>query len=342
MIDAAKKGIIGKAAIMQKVLIVGPFHEEGMRLLEAREDVACEVVDGSSLDEVAARIAEVDGITVRTSRLPGALLEKAERLKVVSRHGVGYDNVDLEVLSRRGIPLAIAADANAFSVAEHTLFLMLALAKQGLAQDRATREGRWGERNRLDRFDLHGRRVLIVGFGRIGREVAVRCEAFGMRVSVCDPYVGHEAIGRSGFHPVDDFRAVLGETDILTVHVPLDETTWGLVGASELAALPPHALVINVARGGIIDEAALIDALRNRTIRGAGLDVFEQEPAAPDNPLFRLDNVVLSPHGAGLTEQSAVRMAISTAKNLLAGLDGNLDPAMVVNRQVLRDPATRS
>jgi len=327
---------------MHKVLIVGPFHEQGMRLLEAREDVAFEVVDGASSDEVAARIAEVEGITVRTSRLPGALLEKALRLKVVSRHGVGYDNVDLEVLSRRGIPLTITADANAVSVAEHTVFLMLALAKQGLAQDRATRGSRWPERNRLDRIDLHGRRMLIVGFGRIGREVAVRCEAFGMRVSICDPYVGHEAIGRSGFHPVDDFRAVLPETDLLTVHVPLDDQTWHLIGAPELAALPPHALVINVARGGIVNESALINALRNGTIRGAGLDVFEQEPPARDNPLFGLDNVVLSPHGAGLTEQSAVRMAVSTAKNLLAGLDGTLDPTMVVNRQVLKDPATRS
>ena len=327
---------------MHKVLIVGPFHEQGMRLLEAREDVAFEVVDGASSDEVAARIAEVEGITVRTSRLPGALLEKALRLKVVSRHGVGYDNVDLEVLNRRGIPLTITADANAVSVAEHTLFLMLTLAKQGLAQDRATRESRWPERNRLDRVDLHGRRMLIIGFGRIGREVAVRCEAFGMRVSICDPYVGHEAIGRSGFHPVDDFRAVLPETDLLTVHVPLDDQTWHLIGAPELAALPPHALVINVARGGIVDESALINALRNGTIRGAGLDVFEQEPPARDNPLFGLDNVVLSPHGAGLTEQSAVRMAVSTAKNLLAGLDGTLDPTMVVNRQVLKDPATRS
>ena len=327
---------------MHKVLIVGPFHEQGMRLLEAREDVAFEVVDGASSDEVAARIAEVEGITVRTSRLPGALLEKALRLKVVSRHGVGYDNVDLEVLNRRGIPLTITADANAVSVAEHTLFLMLTLAKQGLAQDRATRESRWPERNRLDRVDLHGRRMLIIGFGRIGREVAVRCEAFGMRVSICDPYVGHEAIGRSGFHPVDDFRAVLPETDLLTVHVPLDDQTWHLIGAPELAALPPHALVINVARGGIVNESALINALRNGTIRGAGLDVFEQEPPARDNPLFGLDNVVLSPHGAGLTEQSAVRMAVSTAKNLLAGLDGTLDPTMVVNRQVLKDPATRS
>jgi D-3-phosphoglycerate dehydrogenase len=327
---------------MHKVLIVGPFHEQGMRLLEARGDISCEVVDGASPDEVAARIAEADGITVRTSRLPGALLEKAERLKVVSRHGVGYDNVDLEVLNRRGIPLTITADANAVSVAEHTLFLMLTLAKQGLAQDRATRESRWPERNRLDRIDLHGRRMLIIGFGRIGREVAVRCEAFGMRVSICDPYVGHEAIGRSGFHPVDDFRAVLPETDLLTVHVPLDDQTWHLIGAPELAALPPHALVINVARGGIVDESALINALRNGTIRGAGLDVFEQEPPARDNPLFGLDNVVLSPHGAGLTEQSAVRMAVSTAKNLLAGLDGTLDPTMVVNRQVLKDPATRS
>ena len=166
---------------MPKVLIIQPFHEDGMKLFEARPDVACEIVDGA-LEALAEQIADADGVTIRTSPLPGDVIERAERLKVVSRHGVGYDNIDVEALTRRGIPLAIAADANATAVAEHTLFFMLALAKQGLRHDRATRAGGWAVRNSLAAVDLLGRRVLVMGFGRIGREVAKRCAAFGMAV----------------------------------------------------------------------------------------------------------------------------------------------------------------
>jgi D-3-phosphoglycerate dehydrogenase len=320
---------------MPKVLIIQPFHEDGMKLFEARPDVACEIVDGS-LEELALKIRDADGVTIRTSLLPGAVLERAERLKVVSRHGVGYDNIDVATLTRRGIPLAIAADANATAVAEHTLYFMLALAKQGLRYDRATREGQWAVRNSLDAVDLMGRRVLVMGFGRIGREVAKRCAAFGMVVMVYDPYVQANLIEAAGdCRSVPDFEAALPETDVLTVHLPLGPESRGLIGSAELAALPAHAFVINAARGGIVDEAALHDALTSGKIAGAALDVFDQEPPPDDHPLFALDNVILSPHSAGLSKEAAIRMAISTARNVLAGIDGKLDPSMVVNREVL-------
>jgi D-3-phosphoglycerate dehydrogenase / 2-oxoglutarate reductase len=320
---------------MPKVLIIQPFHDEGMKLFEARPDVSCEVVDGA-LEELVEKIADVDGVTVRTSPLPAAVIERAERLKVVSRHGVGYDNIAVDALTRRGIPLAIAADANATAVAEHTLYFMLALAKQGLRYDRATREGQWAVRNSLDAVDLLGRRVLIMGFGRIGREVAKRCAAFGMAVMVYDPYVQANVIEAAGdFRSVPDFEAVLPETDVLSVHMPLGVESRGLIGAAELAALPAHAFVINAARGGIIDETALHDALTSGKIAGAALDVFDQEPPPEDHPLFALPNVILSPHSAGLSKEAAIRMAISTARNVLAGIDGKLDPSMVVNREVL-------
>jgi D-3-phosphoglycerate dehydrogenase / 2-oxoglutarate reductase len=320
---------------MPKVLIIQPFHEEGMKLFEARPDVAYEVVDGA-LEELFEKIVDADGVTIRTSPLPGAVIERAKRLKVVSRHGVGYDNIDVDALTRRGIPLAIAADANATAVAEHTLYFMLALAKQGLRYDRATREGAWAVRNSLEAVDLLGRRVLVMGFGRIGREVAKRCAAFGMAVMVYDPYVQANVIEAAGdYRSVPDFEAVLGETDVLSVHMPLGDESRALIGAAELAALPAHAFVINAARGGIVDEAALFDALTSGQIAGAGLDVFDQEPPQDDHPLFALDNVILSPHSAGLSKEAAIRMAISTARNVLAGIDGKLDPSMVVNREVL-------
>jgi D-3-phosphoglycerate dehydrogenase len=321
---------------MPKVLIIGRFHQDGMRLIEARPDVAYEIVDGSDEAELCEQIRDADGVTIRTSLLRAHVLDRAERLKVVSRHGVGYDNIDLAALTRRKIPLAIAADANATAVAEHTLYFMLALAKQGLRHDRATRAGQWAVRNDLGPVDLLGRRVLVMGFGRIGREVAKRCAAFGMAVMVYDPYVQANVIEAAGdYRSVPDFEAALPETDVLTVHMPLGADSRGLIGAAELSALPAHAFVINAARGGIVDETALHAALTSGAIAGAALDVFDQEPPPSDHPLFTLDNVILSPHNAGLTKEAAIRMAISTARNALAGLDGKLDPSMVVNREVL-------
>jgi D-3-phosphoglycerate dehydrogenase len=306
-----------------------------MKLLQARRDVTCEVVDGA-LEALTEQIADADGVTLRTTPLPGDVIARAERLKVVARHGVGYDNIDVAALTRRGIPLAITADANATSVAEHTLYFMLSLAKQGMRYDRATRQRGWAVRNSFEAVDLAGRRVLIMGFGRIGREVARRCAAFGMQVMVYDPYVQANVIEAAGdYRSVPDFEAALPETDVLTVHMPLGAESRGLIGSSELAALPAHAFVINAARGGIVDEAALHDALSTGKIAGAGLDVFDQEPPPEGHPLFALDSVVLTPHSAGLSQEAAIRMAVSTAKNVLAGIDGKLDPSMVVNREVL-------
>ena len=320
---------------MAKILLIGSFHERGMALLEARDDIAYEIVDGRSEAEVADRIGDADAVTMRTFPLPASVIDRAEQLKVVSRHGVGYDNIDVAALTARGIPLAIAADANATAVAEHTLFFMLALAKQALRHDRAVREGNWEIRNRFETVDLMGRRVLVMGFGRIGREVARRCAAFDMEVTVYDPYVQANVIEQAGYRSVPDFQAVLPETDVLSVHMPLAADSRHMIGRAELAALPDHAFVVNCARGGIVDEDALYEALTSGTIAGAGIDVFEQEPPQDDHPLFGLDNVILSPHTAGMSQEAAIRMAISTARNALAALDGKLDPSMVVNKEVL-------
>ncbi len=321
---------------MPKILIIGAFHADGMKLFEARPEITLEIVDGADQAELAARIKDADAVTIRTALLPAAVIDQAERLKIVSRHGVGYDNIDVDALTRRRIPLAIAADANATAVAEHVLYFMLALAKQGLAYDRATRENRWSVRNSLEAVDLLGRRVLVMGFGRIGREVAKRCAAFGMTVTIYDPYVQANTIEQSGdYRSIPDFEAALPETDIVTVHMPLGAESKSLIGAKELAALPEHAFVINAARGGIIDEEALYDALTSGKIAAAALDVFDQEPPPSDHPLFTLPNVLLTPHSAGLSKEAAIRMAISTARNALAALDGKLDPSMVVNREVL-------
>lgn len=323
---------------MPKILIIQPFHDDGLALLDAREDVTYEIIDGSSIEEMRAKIVDADGVTIRTALLPGKVLDRAERLKIVSRHGSGYDNIDVNHLTRRRIPLALAADANATSVAEQALFMMLHLAKLGSHYDRATRKGDFEIRNSLQTTDIYGKRLLILGFGRIGREVARIAQAFRMQVAVYDPFVPDDTMQMALCRPVEDFRTELAETDILSVHMPLTEETQHLIGAAELAALPEHAFLINVARGGIMDETALLDALTSGRIAGAGLDVFEREPPPHDHPFFALENVVLSPHSAGLTLECAKRMAVSTVRNVLAGLDGRLDLAMVVNKDVLSAP----
>ncbi len=324
----------GKAWRMPKLLVIQPIHEAGMALLEDRPDVAYEVVE-DALPSLAAKLADVEAITVRTVPLPRQLLELAPRLKVVARHGVGYDNLDVAYLTERRIPLAVTANANAISVAEHAMFMLLHLAKAATAHDQATRQAGWPVRNRLLALDLAGRRLLIIGFGRIGSRVAKRALAFDMTVLVYDPYVPAERIIAAGCEPVADFRAILPTVDVLSLHAPLTAETRGLIGPAELASLPSHALLINTARGGMVDEAALAAALRGGQLAGAGLDVFEQEPPAEGHALFGLSNVVLSPHIAGVTQEAAQRMAIATMQNALAGLDGRLDPATVVNREVL-------
>jgi D-3-phosphoglycerate dehydrogenase / 2-oxoglutarate reductase len=321
-----------------RVVVAPRIHQSGLDLLASRSDVRYEVVEDVSEASLKRAFADADGVVIRAMPIANSVFETAKRLKIVSRHGVGYNNVDVDYLTKLGIPLALTIDANALSVAEQTLFFLLTLAKNGLVYDRATRENRFGVREGLNCFDISGKTLLIVGFGRIGRMVAERAKAFGMKVAVSDPMVAGEAIVAAGCSPVASLAEGLPRADFLTVHSPLTNQTKAMIGAAELALMRPSACVINTARGGIVDEKALTTALTAGRLRAAALDVFETEPPAPDNPLFALDNVILSPHSAGLTVECAERMAIASVENVLATFDGRLDPAVVVNRQVLGSP----
>jgi D-3-phosphoglycerate dehydrogenase len=316
---------------MPRVVVLGRIAAGGRALLAARPDLVIDDLPDAAEAEVAARVVGADAILIRTSRLSAGAIAGAPGLRVVSRHGVGYDNVDVAALTARGVPLTVVGDVNAPTVAEHTLFLLLALAKRGIARDRAVREGRWEERNAAGAVDLAGRRLLIVGLGRIGRRVAALAGAFGMAVEGFDPVAAPEP----GVAMADDLDAALGRADAVTIHVPLLPATRNLFGAGRLARMKRGALLLCTARGGIVDEAALAAELRAGRLGGAGLDVFAEEPPAPDHPLFGLDSVVLSPHSAALTAECAARMSEVAARNVLAGLDGTLDPALVVNPEVL-------
>jgi D-3-phosphoglycerate dehydrogenase len=318
---------------MPHVLVAGRIHEAGLDLLGRTEGFTVEMVEEVSTESYAPRIAGADAVLIRTQPMPANVIAKAGRLKIVSRHGVGYDAVDVEALNRRGIPLAVVGDVNTRSVAEHTLMLMLALAKRTLAYDAAVRDGDWGFRNSLEAIELNGRTLLVIGFGRIGRAVGTLAAAFGMRVTAYDPLLPASVIAAAGAAAAANLNDALAEADIVTIHMP--GSGRPLLGAAELARLKRTALVINTARGGIIDEAALAAALAQGRLGGAALDVFASEPPAADQPLSRSTRTVLTPHAAALTQEGAARMSFEAARNIIEFFAGRIDPKLVVNAEAI-------
>jgi D-3-phosphoglycerate dehydrogenase len=324
---------------MPHVLVVGTIRQEGLDLLRRRPSVTIEVLEHPSAAESLAAMPQAEAVIVRTAPIARAMIEAAPRLRAVSRHGVGYDNIDLKALNERRIPLAVSATANQIAVAEHAFFMMLELAKLGRQHDAAVRGGRWELRNRFAGIELFGKRLLIIGFGRIGRELQRRAQAFGMAVAAFDPKLGADAIRAAGAEPEAALLPALARADLASLHLPLTPATRGLIGREQLRAMRPTAMLVNTARGGLVDETALEEALRKGWIRGAGLDVFEHEPPRPGHPLLAHDRVILSPHCAGVTTEAGIRMAIESATNALAILDGRIDPAVLVNPQVLEERA---
>ena len=326
------------AANNKRILFIQRVHACGHALAAARGDVDIDIYEGRDPEEIRRRIVDADAIVVRTAVIDRAVIDAGRRLAIISRHGVGYDAVDIEAATERSIPVTITPLANSVSVAEHAMFLLLALAKNARENDTEVREGRF-ERARVSMkpVDLAGRNLLIVGFGRTGSRVAPRALGFGMRVHACDPYVEPSVMEAAGCTVVTDLYAVLPKMDAVTVHTPLNHETRGIIGAKELALMKPSAFVVNTARGGVVAEDALLAALAAKRIGGAGLDVFESEPTPPrtDHPLLAFDNVVVSPHCAGVTVESSMRMAEYSVRNVLDCFDGRLDPEVVVNRHLM-------
>ena len=318
-----------------KVLVIGHIHQDGIDLLRARSDVTIETTEAHKESDLVKLVPDTDAILVRSALITSAIIEAAPLLKVVSRHGVGFNSVDVEALTARRIPLTIAVGGNAVSVAEHTLYLILALAKQGQCYDTAARQGDFSFRNAPIAREIETSKLLVIGFGRIGSQVARRALAFGMAVHVYDPYVPDSVVQDQGAQIVRNLHEALPQMDVVSVHCPLNEETNNLISDHELRLMKPNALLINTARGGIVDETALHSALLQGEIAGAGVDVFVTEPTSPSLNLLELANVVVSPHCAGVTVESSARTARIAAQNALDGLDSTLDEVFVVNREVL-------
>ena len=316
-----------------RVLVAGKIHAAGLELLRSRKDIAVDLVEAVTTEAYRPHLGGADAVLIRTQPMTAAEIALAPRLKIVSRHGVGYDAVDVAALNARHIPLAIVGDVNSRAVAEHTLMLMLAAARRTVAHHVASTTGQWNERNRFDAVELDGKILLLLGFGRIGRRVAELAKAFGMTVVAYDPYVSADQMKAVGVTHTPEIGAALATADYVSVHMPGGQAP--VLGAVELGKLKPSAIVVNAARGGVVDELALDSALRQRRLRGAALDVLAEEPPSADHPLLSNPYVTMSPHNAGLTEECAMRMAVMAAQNILDCFDGRLNPAFVVNNQVL-------
>ena len=320
-----------------KMLLVADFMEEaGLRILRARPDVKVVMYSPAiAPPDFHALLQDASGVALSYTRLGQAEIDASPKLEVAARLGVGFDAVDVPALTARGIPLMVVGEANATSVAEHAVFMMMAVAKRATELHGRTSQGQWHERKSGLPLELAGATVLVVGFGRIGTRTAPRCQAFGMDVLVYDPYVPADRIRAAGFEPVAELDAALARADYVTIHCPLNQETRGMFGPARMARMKPGAVLVNTARGGIIEESALQAALEQGHLGGAGLDVFEQEPVGPGQALLQRPDVITSPHMAGITVQSMAGMAEMTARNMLSVLDGTTIRENVVNQEVL-------
>jgi D-3-phosphoglycerate dehydrogenase len=315
---------------MPHLLIAGKLHPAGLATLNAAEGVTYDYVEEVSEASYAPLIGRADALVIRTQPLSAGTVAKAGRLKLVSRHGVGYDAVDLAALNARRIPLCVVGDVNSVSVAEHAMMLILATTKRLLRSDRAVRAGDWGWRNTLEVGEVFGRRLLVLGFGRIGRQLAQLAKAFGMEVRAYDPFLQERGWPDATAAPVRSLEEGLAWADVISVNMPKGDRP--VIGPAEFAHARPGAILVNTARGGIVDEAALVAALKEGRIAAAGIDVFDSEPPSPDHPLLAFDQVVLSPHVAGLTRPAAERMAVASVQNVLDFFSGRIDPDLIVNK----------
>lgn len=336
---------------MKKVLLCEEIHQSGRRLLEDKFQVV--VAPDPYEKTIRSLIGDSHGVIVRTaSRITGEIIEAGKVLEVIGRTGAGVDNIDVEAATRRGISICYTPEANFISVAEHTISLILALAKQLPVMDKAVREGRFSIRYEYLPVDVYGKTVGIVGFGRIGREVANRCaEGLKMKAVWYDPYVSpvrNSAIAGStcgisnGVKDTETFESLrrlsnleelFEKSDFVTIHLPHNKETHHMIGKNLIERMRPSSYFINTSRGTVIDEDQLQEALIKGRIAGAGIDVYEKEPPDTENPFLKLPNVILTPHSAALTKECVERMAVDAAQGVLDILEGRR-PRFVFNQEI--------
>ena len=318
---------------MKKVIINKPIHDDAINRLT--EEVEVITPYKASAEEIKAILPEVEGLILCAGMKMGAQeMEIAKKLEVIGRHGVGLDIVDIEAATKRKIPVVFTPLGPTESTAEHAFLLMMAAARRLTYLDRETRKGNFHIRDQVVGFELLEAKVGVVGFGNIGQRFAEMCrDALHMEIHAFDPFLDEESVSKWGAHFHDNVVEMAREVDVISLHVPATDTTRHLVNAQVLEALGPGGFLVNASRGPVVDEAALIEALTTNKIAGAGLDVYDPEPPAKNNPLFGLDNVVLTPHLASFTEQGKRRMGIMVAEDVLRVLKGE-PPQFLANPEI--------
>ena len=319
-----------------KVAVLGKVDPKGLSFLIENEFKVIEI-ENFEIQNLKEQLKDVDGILLRTTKLDKEILEHCDNLKIISRHGVGYDNVDLDFLNENKIALCITSTSNAVSVAEHVLSFFIYLTKKLSLSDSLVKEGNFEKRSELPNFfELYKKKVLIIGFGRIGKEVAKRCLGFDMEVYVYDPFLDNEIILRNQCIPIEKNQG-LAIADFITIHLPLNRDTKNFISQTELNLMRKNSILVNTSRGGIVNENDLCIALDSKKIQGAGMDVFVSEPPESNHPFFKLDNILLTPHNAALTLECRERMSLEASQNIVFFLNNmsELNVENLVNKKYL-------
>lgn len=319
---------------MSKILLTKKLSEDILALFNNTNAELVSIPEGDA-EFFAEQIKDADAVLLSTAfKMTEEIINSASNLKVISRTGVGVDNVDVKAATGKGILVLNTPEANSLSVAEHTVTLIAAISKQLLMYDSALRNGEFGIRRKNLCTDLEGKTLGLVGCGKIGRLVAKKCNlAFGMKTIGYDPYITSDI---DGIEIRSELEQVFAEADYISIHVPLVESTRNLVDEKLLSVMKPTAYIVNTARGGIINEYALAEALKNNAIAGAALDVLSSEPPEEDNPLLGLNNIILTPHSAALSKECTKRVAAQAAEGIVDFLKGKT-PQYVFNKEVLSD-----
>ena len=317
---------------MFKIAIVEKIDEAGLKILEKHNNFEYEIIENVSKNNLIKELPKYDALTLRVAKLDSEILKHCKKLKVISRHGVGYDNVDLNFLKQNNINLLITATANAVAVAEHAMYMILSLSKGVTYYDKAVRSGDFKKNvSKIETYELFKKEILIAGFGRIGKNLIKRCLGFEMKVFVYDPYVNKEIIESYGGKKVEDLNVAVKTIDFVSIHMPLNKETKNLIDINILKKMKKNTIIVNTARGGVINEIDLDKALKDKIIFGAGLDVFEKEPPDQSNPLLKNDRVLLSPHSSSFTKECKIRMGKQTVQNLIDFFEGTIKKNMIVS-----------
>tara|TARA_B110000438_G_scaffold301345_1_gene356000 strand:+ start:831 stop:1802 length:972 start_codon:yes stop_codon:yes gene_type:complete len=321
---------------MTKVAMMGEIHKDGWKILEQNNYDVFEIKNFTK-ENIIKQLQNVTAVGLRTATLKKDILMHCPDIKIISRHGVGYDNVDLDYLNEHYQALGITGTSNAISVAEHVMTMFMYLAKKINKSNELVRNGDFKKKSSIGNFfELYQKNIFILGFGRIGQAVAKRCLGFDAKVIVYDPFVSEEFIIEAGCAKIDCDEGIK-QADFITVHMPLLKETKNLINKKQFENMKDNAIIVNTARGGIINEEDLFWALSNNKIYGAGTDVYEIEPPNINSPLFKLDNILFSPHNAALTLECRKRMAVEMSENILFFLEDKkkLNKKNIINSKIL-------